>query len=180
MKIVGDGRRERRAEHRDRRGEDEPRPIAAAGRADGFEQRTRAVEIDPHALVEIELGLAGHHAGQMKDHLGPAGDGGTHGRRIGDIGRGGLDFAGEFVGLLRGDDIDQRELVDGSAVERAVSDEPRYELAPDHARGAGDENMHRLSVPLSCPRLVAGIHVLFAATLKTWMAGTSPATTAMR
>ena len=77
-----------------------------------FEQCPRAVEIDPHALVKIELGLAGNHAGEVKDHIRPPGDCGTRRSRIGDVGGGSLDFAGEFFGLLRGNDIDQRQLVD--------------------------------------------------------------------
>ena len=86
MKVVGDRLRERRAEHRDRGGVDEPRPIAVAGRADRLEQRTRAVEIDAIALVEIELGFAGHHAGEMEDRIGPARDGPRRLARRGKIG----------------------------------------------------------------------------------------------
>ncbi len=50
----------------------------------------------------------------------------------------GFDFAGEFFRRCGGDDVDQRELLDRLAVERAVADEARRELAPDHAGGAGD------------------------------------------
>src|SRR5262249_43305813 len=56
--LVADRLRERRAEHRNRGGEDETRPIAVADLADGVEQHPGAVEIDAVALVEIELGLA--------------------------------------------------------------------------------------------------------------------------
>ena len=57
MEFVGDRGRERRAKHRDRRGEHEFRMIAVAGLADGFEQMLDAVEIDAIALVEIESRL---------------------------------------------------------------------------------------------------------------------------
>ena len=97
------------------------------------------------ALLEIGLGLAGHHRGQMKDDVGTAGDGGACRRGIGDIGGAALDVADEFFRLLRRHDIDQRQLLDGAVVERpgAGADQPRSELAPDHSRGAGDEDVHR-------------------------------------
>ena len=163
MKFVADCRRERRAEHRNRRGEDDPRAIAAARGADRFEQRARAVEIDPHALLEIEFGLAGNNAGQMKDHVRPAGDGRVHGRRIGDIGGGGLHFAGKFFGPLRSDDVDQRQLLDRPAVKRAIGDEARDELAPDHPRSAGYQNVHFRLPNLSCSAKAE--HPVFIATL---------------
>ena len=97
MKVVGDRFRERRAEHRDRRGEDQARAIAVAGSADRFDERARAVEIDVDAFLEIELRLAGHHRGEMEDHVGPAGDGGARGRGVGDIGGAALDTAGETL-----------------------------------------------------------------------------------
>ena len=144
MKIVGDRFRKRRAEHRDRRGENQARAIAVAGDADRFNERARAVEIDVDAFFEIELRLAGHHRGEMEDHVGPAGDSRARRRGIGDIGGAGLDAAGKSLRLLRRADIDQRELVDRLAVERAGSDQARHELAPDHSGGAGDENVHGL------------------------------------
>ena len=72
--FVADLFRERRAEHRDRGREHQPRLVAAAGVADGVDQVARAVEIDPVALVELGLGLAGDDRGEMKDHLRPMGD----------------------------------------------------------------------------------------------------------
>ena len=94
------------------------------------------------AFLEIELRLAGHHRGEMEDHVGPADDGSTRRRGIGDIGGAALDTAGETLRLLRHADVDQRELVDRLAVERARSDQARHELAPDHSGGAGDQNVH--------------------------------------
>src|SRR5258708_15757951 len=152
MKIVGDRIRKRRPEHRDRRGEDEARTITVAGGADRFNERARAVEIDVDAFLEMELRLAGHHCGEREDQVGPPGDRGARRRGIGDIGGAGRDAAGKALRLLRSTDVDQRELVDRLAVERAGGNEARHELAPDHSGGAGDENVHGLpaaSLPYS-------------------------------
>ena len=96
------------------------------------------------AFLEIELRLAGHHRGEMEDHVGPADDGSTRRRGIGDIGGAALDTAGETLRLLRRAYVDQREFVDRIAVERAGSDQARHELAPDHSGGASDQNVHGL------------------------------------
>src|SRR6202044_508695 len=101
MKIVGNRRRKRRAEHRDRRGENEPWTIAAAGRPKGVEQRARTVEIDRQGLLEVEFGLSGHHPRQMKNRGGAAGDGCADSSRIGNVSSRRLDFAGKFSGWLR-------------------------------------------------------------------------------
>ena len=102
----------------------------------------RAVEIDPDALLEIELGFAGNHAGKMKNHIRPAGDGGARGGRIGNIGGRAFDFAGEFFRLLRRAHIAEREPLDRPAVKRAVVGEARDELAADHPGRAGNQNVH--------------------------------------
>jgi len=60
----------RRTEYRDRRSEHDPGLVAAANETDSIQQHSRAIEIDPVALVEIELGLAGDDRRQMKDHVG--------------------------------------------------------------------------------------------------------------
>ena len=101
MKVVRDRRWEGRAEYRNGRCVDDPRPVAVAGRADGFEQGAGAVEIDVVALVEIELRLARDDAGEMEDDVGTARDrlGGFAGRR--QIGRDGLDLAAEARRLCR-------------------------------------------------------------------------------
>ncbi len=59
-----------------------------------------------------------------------------------EIGGARLRLAGKAGGFFRRRHVDQRELVDRPAVERAVVREPLRELAADHAAGAGDENMH--------------------------------------
>ena len=74
--LVADGIGERRAEHGDRRGEDEPRLVGrlAALEADGFEQKARAVEIDAIALLEIGLCLARNDRSEMEDQVRALGD----------------------------------------------------------------------------------------------------------
>ena len=143
MEVVGDRGRERRAIDRDRGGEDDLRLIA--GGADRFEQRAGAVEIDVVALVEIGFGLARHDAGEMEDHLRPAGDQLLRRARCGEIAGRDIDLAREARRLFRRHHVGQRQLVDRLTVELAVLDQPRGELAADHAGGAGDQNMHLTS-----------------------------------
>ena len=120
MKIIGDRVGKRRAEHRDRRGEDEPRAIAVADRANSFKQRARTVEIDAHPFLEIEFGFGRNHGGEMKNHVGPGADDATHCRRISDVGSDGLDRAAELLRLCRRAHVDEREFVDRPAIKRAV------------------------------------------------------------
>jgi len=70
--------------------------------------------------------------------------GDTNNVPIGNVGCGGLDFAGEFLRLWRRADVDEREPLDQLAVERAVLDETRGQLAAVHPRRAGDQNVHRM------------------------------------
>src|SRR5690349_2514240 len=128
--------------------------IAPAGRlrglADRVEQRAHALEVHPIALVEIDLGLAGDDAGEMEDRVGPGRDelfGLARRREIAghDVDRGQRLAPRGWRRLRPAHHVVQRELVDRDAVERAVGDEARGELAPDHARRAGDEDMHAVS-----------------------------------
>ena len=54
----------------------------------------------------------------------------------------GLDRRGEILRAWRNADVEQSEAVDRPAVERAVSDQARRQLAPDHSRSAGDKDVH--------------------------------------
>ena len=154
VEFVGDGVRKRRAEHRDRGGEDHAGLVAVAGLADRLEQRPGAVEVDVIALLQIDLGLAGHDPGEMEDHVRPLGDG-LHGDgRIGEIAGPHLHMIGEAGRPGRGDDVHQRELFDRLAVQRAVDDQPLDQLAADHAGRAGDENVH--SFPQTFPSSFRG------------------------
>ena len=142
MEVVGDRFRERRAEHRDRRGEHDLRFVAAADGADRFQQRARAVEIDAVAFLEIGFRLARHHAGKVKDHLRPLRDRFFRDTRRGEIGGAGLHVIGKARGPRRRDNVDQCQLFDSAAAERSVDDQPLGELAADHARRAGDQDVH--------------------------------------
>src|SRR5262249_43336778 len=96
------------------------------------------------AVVEMELVFAGDDAGEMEDHLGAVRDrfGGFPG--CGQIGGDGLDLSFGRVRLGRADNIEQTQLVDWLASERAVLAEPFGQLAADHASRAGNKYVHVL------------------------------------
>src|SRR5262245_23003850 len=146
-KIVGDGRGKWRAKHGDRGGIDEPRPVAVARCADGFEQRARAVEIDAIALVEIEFCFAGDDAGEMEDRIGPRVERSRRLARLGQVGRHDFRLSCEIQNRDRWNDVEQRDLVDPLAVELSIPGQPLRQLAADHAGRAGDEDMHVVSSP---------------------------------
>ncbi len=139
--IVGDRVRERRAEHRDGRGEHDL-GMVVAGEPDRFQQRTGAGEIDRVAFLEIRLGFAGHDGGQMEDHVGPARD--RAGRRTGHrkIDRRGDEVRAAAGGRRRGADVGQRQARNRPAGERAIVAQARRQLAADHARRAGAQDVH--------------------------------------
>ena len=103
--FVVDLFRERRAEHGDRRGEHQPRLVAVAGVADRLDQMARAVEIDPIALVELGLRLAGDDGREMEDHVRPVGEQAGGGARIGKVGGNHLDRHRRLRRLLGRDDV---------------------------------------------------------------------------
>ena len=72
--VVRDRCGQRRTVDRDRGGEHQPGPVAVGGvpGADRLQQVAGAVQVDPVALVEVGLGLPGHHRGQV-DRSRPAG-----------------------------------------------------------------------------------------------------------
>ena len=66
--LIADRVGERGAEHRDRRREDEPRPVAVGPSARIASSRSaHAVQVDAVALLEVRLRLAGDHGGQVED-----------------------------------------------------------------------------------------------------------------
>ena len=139
--FVADLFRERRAEHRDRGREHQPRLVAAAGVADGVDQVARSVEIDPVALVELGLGLAGDDCGEMKDHVRPMRD--QRFRRAG-IGKIGSHDAYRDRGirrLRRRHHVLQRHAGDLVRAEAAVAQQPLGQLAAHHAGGAENQNV---------------------------------------
>ena len=141
--------RERRAEHRDRRGIDEPRPIAVAGGADGLQQRAGAVEIDVIALVEIELGFARHDAGEMEDHIGrPA----TAFAALPGVERSAATISilpAKRVGLRRRNDVERVSLSIGLPLSPPSLTSRSVSLRADHAGRTGDEDVHVVSLFVS-------------------------------
>ena len=118
--LIADRLGERRAEDRDRGGEDEPRAIGAAGEdmlpPDRLEQGLRSAEIDGVALVEIRLRLARHDRSEQENHVRPA-----RGQFRRDIGGGDVaGLADDRKGGLEGrgrDNIGEMRLVDRLARE---------------------------------------------------------------
>ena len=139
--LVADLLREWRAEHGDRRGEDQPRFVAAANRADGVDQEPRAVEIDAIALIELRLGLAGHDRGEVEDRVRPVHQQRRGGGGIGEVGGDEADRQRRAGRLGRRDHVLQRHAGDLTAAEMAVLHKPFSQLAADHAGGAEDEDM---------------------------------------
>ena len=78
----------------------------------------------------------------MEDYVGAAGNRRSCGGQVGDVGGDRRDRRGEILRAWRNADVEQSEAVDRSAVERAISDQARRQLAPDHSRGAGDKDVH--------------------------------------
>jgi len=93
---------------------------------------------------------ARHHAGEVEDDVGPFRHGLRGDARLVEIGGAGLDVIGEAGRPRRRDHVDQGELLDRFAAERAVGHQPFGQLAADHAGGAGDENVHAFPRPLRC------------------------------
>src|SRR2546423_7711681 len=129
--------------------------VTISGRADRFEQIVKSDEIDAVALLEIGLGFAGHDRGEMKDRIRTTADQPAARILARYIERVSVDLAGKSRRRFRRHHIDQGELVDRLAVQPAVRGEPLGQLAPDHARRPGNENVHAVvpPTPLSSRKL---------------------------
>src|SRR6266436_3974984 len=139
--LVADRFRKRGAEHRDRRSEYDARLVAAAGKPDRIEQHPRAVEVDPIALVEIELGLAGDDSRQMEDHIGPIRDQLFGDARNREIAGHRIDRKSRFVGLCGSNHVLQRHAADITLAETSVAQQPLGQFAADHAGRAENQNV---------------------------------------
>src|ERR1700722_1949668 len=142
MKIIGDRLREWRSEHGDRGGENKARAITLTGLADRFQKRARRVEVDARALLEIKLRLSRDDRRKMKNNIRPPGDRCLYDCRFTNVGGEGADDARKFFWPFRSADVDKRKLLDRPAVERTSLNKARRQLAPDHSRGAGNQNVH--------------------------------------
>ena len=140
--LVADRLRKGRTEHSDRGGEDDAGLVAVADLADRVEQVARAVEIDPVALVEIGLRLAGYDRSEVEDQVGAIGDKLLRLARRGEIRNPRLDLERRAGRDLRRHDVVQRQLFDGGLAEAPVAGEPFGEFAADHSAAAENENMH--------------------------------------
>jgi hypothetical protein len=116
--------------------------VATARAADRLEQVVHADQVDAVALLEVGLGLARYHRGEVEDRVGAVLDQLAAGVLARNVERIGVDFSAEAGGLRRCHHVDQREPVDRLAVQTAVGDEALGQLAPDHAGRAGDEDVH--------------------------------------
>lgn len=118
---VGDGR----AEHCYRRGQDTTWPIVIPRRPYRLQQIARRVEIDAIALLEADLGLAGHDCRQVKDHLGLCGDE----IALGDVAANRVDPHGARRDSRR-HDVNQRDRVDRLSAKHSVARQPLRSLRP--------------------------------------------------
>ena len=147
--------RERRAVDGDRGGENEARPIGAAGKRllapDRLEQSVGSADIDGVALVEIRLGLAGDHRGEQENDIRPRRSQLGRDVRRRDVEGVERDREGRVLERLRRDDVDEMRVVDRLAREASVAGETRRELPPDHARRADDEHFHQKLPPFAAP-----------------------------
>ena len=141
MEVVGNNFRERRAEHRDRRGENKFW-LVVDDRAHRLEQGAGAVEVDAVAFLEISFRFARDYAGEMEDHVWLLRHGLFRGAWCRKIDGADLDVIGEAWRPLWHAQVDQRQLVDRLVAERPIDCQAGGELAADHARSAGDQNVH--------------------------------------
>ena len=126
-----------------------------ATRAAHFEQRTRRVEIDPHAEVEIGFGLPADDRREVEDRARLRVDRAVEHRAVGDV----ADDRrhARVAEIAAGDDVEQDQLVDllaaavGAGQFAALEQLARETLA-EKAGAAGDQYFHVLY-----PRKNAGI-----------------------
>jgi hypothetical protein len=102
-----------------------------------FQQVARGVQVDAHAQVEIGLGCAADHGGQMEYRLRVAVDGTLQHGGIGDVAGEGFDSRVVQVGGSR--HVEQHQLVDGAAVELAAFQQFPGQLLAEKAGAAGDQ-----------------------------------------
>ena len=114
---------------------------------DRIEQIARAVEVDRVALVEIQLRLAGHDRGEMKDDVRPVRDQAFGERRIGDVA--GI-RAHRETGVRKRrwrNDVDRHQRIDRRSADGAITREALAQLAPDHSGRARHKYLHAASFP---------------------------------
>ena len=105
------------------------------------------MKVDPHAEIEILLGFAADHRGEVKDRTGAGIDQRLRGTRLGEVPQPQLDA--RVIGQRRdsGADVaddDALDLVLGAigTGDCATFEQRRYETATEKPGAAGDKNLH--------------------------------------
>jgi hypothetical protein len=105
------------------------------------EEQLGALEVHAHAEVEVGLGRAAHHRGEMEHRVGVGRAHARERRRIGDVA---LD-EGEALFLRRGGRegaVEQRDRGDRLAAELPAREERPRQAKAEEAAAAGDEDLH--------------------------------------
>ena len=139
-------------------GEDEPR--AGAAGPDGVEQPHRAVEIDPHPEIEVLLGFAADHRGEVEHHPGIGVDQGLRGPGFTEIPESQVDA--RIVRQRRDarsdvahDNAFDRMLGTVGAADHTALEQCRDEAAAEKPSAAGHQNLHfRFSRAWSAPTAI--------------------------
>ncbi len=138
-RIVEHNRREIAAIDRNGAGKDEARLVAR--RAADFEQRAGAVQVHPHAEIEVRFRLAADDRREMKDGRSLAVDGALEQLPVADV-------AGDLcdpriVQAVSRDDVDERDPVNPLvAAEVAELQQPGCESLAEETGAAGNEYAH--------------------------------------
>jgi len=145
-RVVADRGRQRAAIHRERAGEDKPRPRAQ--RAAGIEHGPGAVQIDPVPEIGVGLGLAADDRGEMKNRIGAGRDQPLHRFTVGNVA--GDEPDPPIVGQrqCRGRVVEQHQFLDRPK-RAAVAEQLQRDPPPEKPAPSGDHDPHVLC-PIVC------------------------------
>ena len=145
LEVLGDGVGQRRAVDRDRGREDQPGVVAAGACATRMASSSARVpsRLTRVALLEVRLGLTGHHGCEVEDQIGLARHqtlGLARRRQVGDDR---LDLSSGAGRRLRRNHIGQGHPFDGAATDVPVRHQPGGQLAADHPGRTQDQDVQR-------------------------------------
>src|SRR5262249_14080731 len=128
--LVADRLGEGRAKDRDRRRENESRPIRRLRSltAERVAEIARPVEVDTIPVVDTRLGLARDDRRKMEYEVRPRGNATVEGGRVGNVEGRHRQAAAEALGFLRLRNIDKRKRCNFSTGELPVARQPLREL----------------------------------------------------